>query len=89
MFNPSPEKEVCTPSSVGQSMSSREDLIEDKMMMQEDYAHNVTRFGSIQPKRNINKDSKKNILTQSTVNLQNKKVYKILTIYKSVFFEFF
>ena len=63
-------------------MSSREDLLEDDSSnhvtinsgtSRDAYSNQVTRFGSIQPKRNLD-GSSQNKLTQSASNLQQQKV---------------
>ena len=62
-------------------MSSREDLLEEDSgstalntsQSRDTYSNHVTRFGSIQPKRNLD-GSNQNKLTQSASNLQHQKV---------------
>lgn len=74
-------------SSAGQSMSSREDLLEEQIdgtvtispSQAHRYGQNVTRFGSIQPNRTLNQYTKSHI-TQSATNLQHKKVWFVMQV---------
>ena len=95
-------KEMNGVSSAGQSMSSHEDLLESEALGAEErpgehvsstisprssrYAQNVTRFGSIQPNRNVHQHSRTNHITQSATNLQHKKVEFNENIDKNVYF---
>jgi len=76
------EKPANGVSSAGQSMSSREDLLEEQLDQSATmspgqghrYGQNVTRFGSIQPNRSGLHQYSKSCVTQSSTNLQQKKV---------------